>query len=148
MAAGRVMGLDVGDRRIGIALSDPLGITAQPLEVLIRSSRKTDLDRLAELIRLHQVRTVVVGLPRQLNGEIGPQGEKVLEWVARFREAVGIPVVTLDERLSTRESERILLQADLSRGKRRRVVDKLAAALILERYLRAPHDIADPEDCS
>lgn len=130
------MSLDVGEKRIGIAISDPLYITAQPFSVLKRSSWENDLNYLNNIIISYDIKLVVIGLPKQMNGSIGVQGEKIKQWGERFSSNVSVPIVFFDERLTTKESERLLISADLSRRKRKNVVDKLAASLILEQYLR------------
>lgn len=130
------MSLDVGEKRIGIAISDPLCITAQPFSVLKRSSWENDLNYLNNIIISYDIKLVVIGLPKQMNGSIGVQGEKIKQWGERFSSNVSVPIVFFDERLTTKESERLLISADLSRRKRKNVVDKLAASLILEQYLR------------
>ncbi len=137
MTAVRIMGLDVGDKRIGVALSDELGLTAQGLTVLRRRGLDADLAALRELAGAHGVACVVVGLPRNLDGSLGPQGEKVLAFVDRLARELGLPVETWDERLTTRAAERALIAGDLSRARRRQVVDKVAATLILQGYLDA-----------
>jgi len=130
------MGLDVGDKTIGIAISDALGITAQGLEVLRRTGNlNQDLQTLKQITRKQEVTKVVVGLPRNMNGTLGPQGEKVLDFARKLEEALQLPVETWDERLSTVEAERLLISADISRGKRRKIIDKMAAAIILQGYL-------------
>lgn len=132
----RIMGLDVGDKTIGIAISDALGITAQGLEVLRRTGNlNQDLQTLKQITRKQEVTKVVVGLPRNMNGTLGPQGEKVLDFARKLEEALQLPVETWDERLSTVEAERLLISADISRGKRRKIIDKMAAAIILQGYL-------------
>lgn len=132
----RIMGLDVGDKTIGIAISDALGITAQGLEVLRRTGNlNQDLQTLKQITRKQEVTRVVVGLPRNMNGTLGPQGEKVLDFARKLEEALQLPVETWDERLSTVEAERLLISADISRGKRRKIIDKMAAAIILQGYL-------------
>ncbi len=136
-AAERVMGLDVGDATIGVAVSDPLAVTAQPVEVIRRAGLGADLDRLGQLARTWGVARIVVGLPRNMNGTLGPQAQKVMDFCRRLEAALGLPVETWDERLSTRAVERVLLQADVSRARRKRTVDRLAAALILQGYLDA-----------
>ena len=130
----RVMALDVGEKTVGIALSDELGITVSPRETLRRDG--SELDRLAGIVTQDAVGEIVVGLPISLNGTLGPSAQKVLELVAQLRERFTIPVVTWDERLTTAEAEKILLAADTRRAKRRKVIDQVAAALILEGYLR------------
>lgn len=131
----RILGLDLGSKRIGVALSDELGLTAQPLLVLERRSRAKDIQALGELIEAHQVEEVVLGLPRRLSGELGPEAEKVQVFGRELAEVAGRPVTYWDERLSTVSAERVLLQADVSRAKRKRVIDKVAASIILQGYL-------------
>ena len=131
----RVMGLDVGNKTIGVALSDLLGWTAQGLEVIRRRGIEYDLDRLAEIIDVHEVAKVVVGLPKNMNGTLGPQSEAVQEFVAAFQGRFPMPVAMWDERLTTVAAEKLLIEADVSRAKRRQVIDKMAAVLILQGYL-------------
>jgi len=131
----RILALDVGQKRIGLAVSDPLGITAQGLEVLTRKDRAADLARLLEVARQWRVQRVVVGLPRHLDGRLGSAAPEILTLVETLKEALGVEVVTWEERLTTVEAERVLLQADVSRRRRRQVVDQLAAVLILQNYL-------------
>lgn len=131
----RIMGLDVGDKTIGIALSDPMGWTAQPVTVLRRTSLKQDLEELARLCREQEVEKIVVGLPRNMNGTYGPRAQLVMEFKEKLEQALGLPVETWDERLSTAAAERTLLAADVSRARRKQVVDKLAAVVILQGYL-------------
>ena len=131
----RILALDVGSKRIGLAVSDPLGITAQGLEVLTRKDRAADLDRLLEVARQWGVQRVVVGLPRHMDGRLGKAAPEILALVETLKEALGVEVVTWEERLTTVEAERVLIQADLSRRRRRQVVDQLAAVLILQNYL-------------
>ncbi len=132
----RIMGLDVGDATIGVAVSDPMGWTAQGIEVIRRRGKEAeDFRRLSELISQWEVERIVVGLPKNMNGTIGPRAEKVLEFNGRLAEATGLPVETWDERLSTVVAEKALIQADVSRGKRKKVVDKLAAVIILQGWL-------------
>jgi putative holliday junction resolvase len=134
----RILALDVGDKRIGVALSDPLGLTAEPLKVVARTaSIKADLRTVEELIQQYEVSKIVVGMPVMLAGEEGVQAGKVREFVERLSRRVRIPVVTWDERLSTVEAERLLLEAGQSRSKRKQVIDKIAAAVILQSYLAA-----------
>jgi putative Holliday junction resolvase len=129
----RVMGLDVGDRRIGVALSDELGITATPRHVLKRDGR--EWAAIARFAEEEGVEEIVVGVPRSLRGELGPQAEKVLAFITTLRARVSVPVQEWDERLSTAQAERVLLDADTSRARRREVIDKLAAAVILQSFL-------------
>ncbi|AEB10716.1 Holliday junction resolvase RuvX [Desulfobacca acetoxidans] len=131
----RILGLDLGSKRIGIALSDALGWTAQGLTVIHRAGRARDLARVLELVKKYEVQEIVIGLPRHLDGRLGEGAEEALAWAAELREHLHIPVHTWDERLTTLQAERVLLQADLSRRKRRQVIDKLAAGLILQAFL-------------
>jgi len=131
----RILGLDLGSRTIGMAISDELGLTAQGLKTIRRKSAQEDLKELATILSQYKIQKVVVGLPRNMDGSLGKQAEKVLEWVESFQKRTGVPVTTWDERLSTVEASRILLEADLSRRKRRGTVDKVAAVLILQGYL-------------
>ncbi len=131
----RILALDVGEKRIGLAVSDPLGITAQGLEVLVRRDPDADLARLVEVGRRFQVREIVVGLPRHLDGRLGDQAPAILELAQTLGAALGVGVVTWDERLTTMEAERVLIQADVSRRRRRQVIDQLAAVIILQAYL-------------
>lgn len=134
----RIMGLDVGDKTIGVALSDPLGWTAQGLEVIRRGNHiKQDFARLQEIVKEYEVESILVGFPKNMNGTVGPQGEKVLNFVEQLKENINLPVKTWDERLSTVAAEKLLLQADVSRSKRKKVIDKMAAAVILQGYLDA-----------
>ncbi len=131
----RILGLDVGEKRIGVAVSDPLGVTAQGLGVLHRKDRDADLARLQEMIRDYRVEKIVVGVPRHMDGRPGKQAQEILDLAATLGEALDAEVVPWDERLTTREAERVLIQADLSRRRRRQVVDQVAAVLILQGYL-------------
>jgi putative Holliday junction resolvase len=131
----RILALDVGTKRIGLAISDPLGLTAQGLGVLERKDLDRDLARLVEIAGPYRVQEILVGLPRHMDGRLGEQAEEILALARALGEALGARVATWDERLTTVEAERLLVQADLSRRKRRRVVDQVAASLILQAYL-------------
>ena len=131
----RVLGLDVGERRIGVALSDPLGLTAQRLTVLDRAGGRGDLDAVCALIAKHGVTTVVVGLPLTLKGTHGPQAQRVTSFAQALRRQSAVPVHLVDERLTTVQGERALLAADTSRRRRKQVIDQVAAQLILQQYL-------------
>lgn len=133
----RIMGLDVGDKTIGVALSDPLGWTAQGLEVIRRNTLEKDMNRLCQIIDEYAVEKILVGMPKNMNATIGPQGEKVLAFIENLKENIDLPIKTWDERLSTVAAERMLIQADVSRSKRKKVIDKMAAAVILQGYLDA-----------
>lgn len=128
------MALDVGEKTVGIAVSDELGICASPRETLRRDG--TELDRLQKLVTSEEIGEIVVGLPISLNGTLGPMAQKVIEFVGQLRERVTIPVETWDERLTTAEAEKMLIATDTRRAKRRQVIDQIAASLILQNYLR------------
>ena len=139
------MGLDVGTRTIGMAISDELGLTAQGFKTLRRKSMEDDFREIAAIMNQFEISKVVVGLPKNMNGTLGSQAETVLKWVEILKDRIQVPVVTWDERLSTVGASRVLLEADLSRRKRKKVIDKLAAVLILQGYLdqsrRTNHEI-------
>lgn len=132
--SSRIMGLDIGERRIGIAVSDSLGWTAQGVTILHRKNEDW-LKRLDEIIEQYQVKEIVVGLPRNMNGTIGERGEDAMQVAEILRQRYGFPVHLWDERLSTMAVERTLIDADLSRRKRKQVIDQLAASWILQGYL-------------
>ena len=129
------MGLDVGEKTIGVALSDELGLTAQPCQTLKRKGEDQDLRAIRMLLEERGISVVVVGLPKNMDGSIGRQARRVTAFAARIEESLDIPVVLWDERLSTAAAERVLIEADMSRAKRRKHVDKLAAAIILQGFL-------------
>ncbi|MFQ5842216.1 MAG: Holliday junction resolvase RuvX [Thermodesulfobacteriota bacterium] len=131
----RILGLDVGTKRIGIAISDELGWTAQGIKTIHRTSGEIDLGEIRNIAREYGVEKIVVGLPTNMNGSLGPQAEMVLGFVQELREILDLPIITWDERLSTAEATKILIRADLSRKKRKRKVDMMAAILILQSYL-------------
>jgi putative Holliday junction resolvase len=131
----RTMGLDVGTHTIGVAISDELGITAQGLKTLRRKSMEEDFKEIATIIGQFEIEKIVVGLPKNMNGTLGKQAETVLKWIKILTDKIPVPAVTWDERLSTVGATKILLEADLSRRKRKKVIDKVAAVLILQGYL-------------
>lgn len=131
----KIMGLDYGDRRIGVAVSDSLGWTAQGLETIERRKEGSEFERIAELVKQHEVEEIVVGLPKNMNGTIGPRGEICMTFAEDLRAKLNLPVHLWDERLTTVSAQRTLLDADVSRKKRKGVVDKMAASLILQNYL-------------
>lgn len=134
----RILGLDVGERRIGLAVSDELGLTAHGLPTLERTALKADLARLEELVAEYAAEKVVVGLPRNMDGSLGQQGSRVLDFIERLQRRIPkIPVIPWDERLTTKAAERVLLEADMSRSKRKKKVDQIAAVLILQGYLNS-----------
>ena len=134
----RVMGLDVGSKTVGVAISDPLGFTAQGVEIIKinEEAKEFGFDRLGELVKEYQVDKFVVGLPKNMNNTEGPRVEASKAYGDKIKEIFGIPVDYQDERLTTVQAERMLVEeADVSRGKRKKVIDKLAAQLILQNYL-------------
>ena len=131
----RIMGLDVGSRTIGVAISDELGITAQGLKTISRKSSQDDLEEMTRIIHQFEVEKLVVGLPRNMDGTLGKQAEIIFKWIKSVQARLSLPIVTWDERLSTVGATKILLEADLSRKKRKGVIDKIAAVLILQGYL-------------
>lgn len=131
----RIMGLDFGDRTIGVAVSDEMGWTAQGVEVIRRKTPESDMDRLRQLAAEYGVEEIVVGLPKNMNGSIGPRGELSQEFAGLLRDTLSLPVHLWDERLTTVSAHRTLLEADVSRKKRKQVVDKLAAVFILQGFL-------------
>ena len=132
----RALSLDVGDKTIGLALSDPLGLTAQGLETIRRSILRDDLSKLRAFVVQYAVEIFVVGLPKHMNGFEGERCQMVRAFAKHLRaEFPTVEIIFWDERLSTVAAERSLLEADLSRAKRRRVIDKMAAVYILQGYL-------------
>lgn len=129
------MGLDIGSHTIGVALSDELGITAQGLKTIRRKSFSEDLKELNQIIQQFDVHKIVAGLPKNMNGSLGRQAELILKWIQTVQKELALPIVTWDERLTTVGASKILLEADLSRKKRKGVIDKIAAVLILQGYL-------------
>jgi len=129
------MGLDVGEKRIGIALSDQMGWTAQGHSVLERSGLKADIHRLALICKEYEVEKIVLGFPLNMNGTVGPKGEEIKEFGQVLKEELALPIDYWDERLTTVEAQRTLLEANISRRKRKGLVDKLAAMNILQAYL-------------
>ena len=131
----RIMGLDLGEKRIGIAFSDPMGWTAQGHSILQRKGLKKDLSYLQELCQEFQVEKIVLGLPLNMNGTMGPKALETQEFARALQEVLKIPVDFWDERLSSKSAERVLLEADLSRKRRKELIDKIAAVHILQAYL-------------
>lgn len=134
----RVMGLDYGSKTVGVAISDPLGITAQGIETIERKEenklRKT-LARIEELVKEYEVEKIVLGFPKNMNNTIGDRAEKSLELKAMLERRIGIPVIMWDERLTTVEAERTLIESKVRRENRKKYVDKIAAVFILQGYL-------------
>jgi putative holliday junction resolvase len=135
--SARVLGLDVGSRRIGIAVSDPLGITAQGLETLQRKSKRHDFERLGQIIQRYDVKELVVGLPLRMSGAEGTQAGKMQEFAEELRRRFQLPVHLWDERLTSAEANRLLRETDLSIAKRGKAVDRMAAVLILQGWMES-----------
>lgn len=135
MTEGRILGLDVGDVRIGVALSDPLGMFASPHSVITRGSIEADLEAVAGLVRDHEVVRVVVGMPLDRQGTVGMQGQKVMAFINALRGQTDAEIDTVDERFTTAQAERTLVSANMRRKDRKQVVDKVAAQHILQLYL-------------
>lgn len=136
----RILGLDYGTKTTGVAVSDPMGWTAQGLEIIRRQEDeqiKATLNRIAQLCEEYKVEKIVLGLPKNMNNTLGERGEKTLQFKEKLENRLRIPVETWDERLSTVAAESVLLEADVSRKKRKNVIDKLAATIILQNYLDA-----------
>jgi len=136
-ATRRILGLDVGARRIGVAISDPLGITAQGLETLHRKNKKYDLQFFRRLIREYDVQEIVVGLPLRMSGAEGTQAEKIQLFAEDLRKHFQLPVHLWDERLTSAEANRLLRETDLSIEKRGQAVDRMAAILILQSWMES-----------
>jgi putative Holliday junction resolvase len=132
---GRILALDYGTKRIGVALSDELGWTAQPLETFERKSLEADLAHIRQLVLRHEVREVVIGMPVTMDGRTGPAAQSAQRFRDTLQAAVGVPAVSWDERLTTKAAEQMLIEADVSRKKRKGAVDRIAAALLLKSYL-------------
>jgi putative Holliday junction resolvase len=139
----RIMGLDMGSHTIGVAISDESGLIAQSLETIKRKSAEEDFKEITRVIDQFKIEKIVVGLPKNMNGTLGKQAEMVLQWIEALQKKIPLPVVTWDERLTTVGATKILLEADLSRKKRKKVVDQLAAALILQGFLDQDRNLKD-----
>ena len=131
----RVIGIDLGTRRIGVAVTDGLRLTAQPHATLARHGGQRDLDAIASVVRAFDAERVILGLPLSPEGEVGRAARSAQAFAERLRAALSVPVELIDESFSTVEAEEVLLQADLSRARRKEVIDRLAAAVILQRWL-------------
>jgi putative Holliday junction resolvase len=135
--SARVLALDVGSKRIGVAISDPLGITAQGLETIQRQNKRKDMETLGRLLKDYEVREVVVGLPLRLSGAEGTQSEKMRRFASDLEAHFGVTVHLWDERWTSTEANRLLRETDLSIEKRGRAVDRMAAILILQSWMEA-----------
>ncbi len=135
--SGRILALDVGSKRIGVAVSDPLGITAQGLETIQRQNKRRDLEALGKLFKQYEVREIVVGLPLRLSGVEGTQAEKMRRFASDLESHFGVTVHLWDERWTSTEANRLLKEAELSIEKRGKAVDRMAAVLILQSWMEA-----------
>ena len=135
--SGRILALDLGKKRIGLALSDPLGVSAQGLDTLQRTTIRADIAALAALAREHEVRLVLLGHPLNMNGSEGRQAVYTRDFAERLKERTGLTVRFWDERLTSKEAERVLKQSGISIEKRARAIDRLAAVILLASFLDA-----------
>ena len=146
----RIMGLDYGSRTVGVAVSDPLKITAQAVETITRKDEnklRRTCARIEELIDEYQVEKIVLGLPKHMNNDIGDRAEKSIEFGRMLERRTGLEVVMWDERLTTVEAERILIESNVRREDRKKYIDKIAAVFILQGYLDSKyHEAAKQED--
>lgn len=131
----RVLGLDVGDKWIGVAISDSLGLIAQTLKTIKRETSKQTLEEISEIISEYEIEKVVVGLPKNMNNTIGPQGEKTMKFASRLSRKYEIEIIYIDERMSSISAERVLIEADVRRENRKKYIDQIAATYILQTYL-------------
>lgn len=131
----RIMGLDVGDKNIGVAISDLLQITAQGITTIRREGKVKDEAALEAILNEYKINKVVIGLPKNMNGSIGPQGEKTIKYAERIKNKFKVEIVYEDERLTTMSAEKLLISGDVRREKRKSVIDKVAATFILQTYL-------------
>jgi putative holliday junction resolvase len=139
---GRILALDYGTKRIGVALSDELGWTAQPLETFERRTLDWDVAHIAALVGSHGVERVVLGLPLQLDGREGPAVQAMRKFTEKLEAGLSVPVVRWDERMTTKAAEDLLIAADVSRKKRKGIVDRIAAAILLRSYLEAQDQVS------
>ena len=137
-----LLGLDVGDVRIGVALSDELGVAAHPLCTLTRKNRKVDLIAIADLVSIHKVERVIIGLPISLDGSIGTQAEKVQKFAQRLEHVIDIPIEFQDERFTTAEAEDILQELNKDTQEQKELIDEVAAVIILTDYLNQDRETA------
>jgi len=133
----RVLAIDHGTKRIGLAISDQLGLIAQPLEFVLAEPFQQFLERLKQIIQEKQVELILIGMPRNMDGSYGPAALKVQEFTGVLKEAIAIPIQTWDERLTTAQANRFLIEADVRRKDRKGKVDKTAAAILLQSFLDA-----------
>lgn len=131
----RILGLDVGNKTIGVAVSDPFFLTAQGLKTIKRSNIKKDMEELKLIIQEQNIIKIVVGFPKNMNNTVGPQSEKVLLFVKKMKKELDVEIVLEDERLTTVSAEKMLISGNVRREKRKEIIDKVAAVYILQTYL-------------
>ena len=131
----RILGLDVGEKRIGVAVSDPLGFTAQGVKTIHRESKVKDMKEIEDLLIKYDIKKVVVGMPKNMNGTMGPSSEMVKKVAEKIKNKFNIELIYVDERLSTVSAERVLIEGDIRRENRKKVIDMVAATYILQTYL-------------
>lgn len=131
----RILGLDVGQKTVGVAISDPLGFTAQGITTIRRTKKSQDILEVKKICDEYSVEKIVIGLPKNMDGSIGFAGEKIKEFSEALKEVIDLEIIFWDERLTTVAAHRAMLEADLSRSKRKKIVDKVAATYILQGYL-------------
>lgn len=131
------MGLDVGSKTVGVAISDEMGWTAQGIETIAidEEKKRFGFERIGKIIEEYDVNKIIVGFPKNMNNTVGPRGEASISFAEKLETTFNLPVKLWDERLTTMAAERVLLEADVSRKKRKKVIDKMAAAMILQGYL-------------
>jgi len=134
---GRILALDMGSKRIGLAVTDPLGITAQGVQTLLRKNKRGDLRELRRLVAEYEIKEIVVGLPLHMSGDASQKSQEASDFAAELRQEFGIPVHLWDERLTSTQANRLLRETDMSIKQRRQAVDKVAATLILQSFLEA-----------
>lgn len=131
----RILGLDLGQKTIGVAISDPLGLTAQGITTIRRTKKEKDIEILRDLCKEYQVELILVGLPKNMDGTLGFASEKIIEFSDIIKSSLNINIEYWDERLTTVAAHRAMLEVDMSRAKRKKIVDKVAATYILQGYL-------------
>ena len=139
-----LLGLDIGDTRIGVAISDALGVTAHPLCTLTRKNRQVDLIVISDLVSIHEVERVIIGLPISLDDSLGPQAEKVQKFAKRLEGVLDVPIEFQDERFTTAEAEEILRELGKDAREQKGLIDEVAAVLILKDYMNRCQEIASP----
>lgn len=131
----RILGLDVGDKTIGVAVSDLLGLTAQGVTTIKRFSNKQDFDAVKGYIDEYGIKKVVVGMPKNMNGTVGPQGEKTEKFATKLKNKYGVEIIYQDERMTSVSATKVLIEGGVRRENRKQFVDKIAAIFILQAYL-------------